>query len=396
MPREAASAVWIAAVAIAAGCAAPVTPPARSRATVPVPPMAPTFVPALDAGAPAPPLPPAPPKLARLVVVAGGDVELARAMGKVLLRDPSHDPWKTIAPLLTTGDVRFANLESQLSDQGGVTMSTDNPLVFVGPPAGADALARGRFTIVSTANNHAWDYGKRAFLETLDNLDRVGVLHVGTGRTHEEAVRAVVVELGGFRVAFLAVTDIWNQGPLEKHPAKDLVAKADADTLAARVAELKKDPTVDAVLVSYHGGDEYQDAPTQRTRTMLRAAIDAGADAILGHHVHVVQGIEWRRGRPILYSMGNLLMQRHRDIPATGYGYLARLTLTRAERPRLEVCPYRIVGLAPIPFAGDPGRAVLERAFFSRLRNVSALVGSRPAIAASGADGCAEVSAPPE
>ena len=334
---------------------------------------------------------PTQPRANQATVVAGGDVELARAMGKVLLANPSHDPFKTIAAQLGTGDIRFVNLESQLSEQGGVTMSATNSLVFVGPPSGADALARARMTIVSTANNHAWDYGRRAFEETLDNLDRVGVLHVGTGKTHDDAVRPVIVDRGGFRIAFVAVTDIWNQGPLDKHVAKDLVASADAEALAAQVTLLKKDPKIDAVLVSYHGGDEYQDAPTLRTRAIVRAAIDAGADAVLGHHVHVVQGIEWREGRPILYSLGNLLMQRHRDHPETGYGYLARLVLARGVRPRLWACPYRIVGLVPYPFVGDPGRKVYEAAFFLRLRQVSALLGTRMTLGETDADGCAEL-----
>lgn len=331
----------------------------------------------------------------RLVVVAGGDVELARAMGKLLLANPLHNPLRTVSGLLATGDVSFVNLESQLSEQGGVTMSKTNPLVFVGPPVGAEALARSRITIVSTANNHAWDYGRRAFEETLENLDRVGVLHVGTGKTHEDAVRAVVLNRGGFRVAFLAVTDIWNLGPLEKHVANDLVAQADAEALLPRITELKKDPAIDAVLLSYHGGDEYQDAPTTRTRGILRAAIDAGADAVLGHHVHVVQGVEWRRGRPILYSLGNLLMQAHRDHPETAYGYLARLTFSRTSAPRLEACPYRMVGLVPYPFVGQPGRTAFEGAFFSRLRQVSALLGSRMSQSPTGEDGCAELTPKP-
>jgi poly-gamma-glutamate synthesis protein (capsule biosynthesis protein) len=327
----------------------------------------------------------------RLVLVAGGDLELARAMGQRLLSDPATDPLATLAPLLASGDVRFANLESQLSEQGGVTISRQNSLVFVGPPVGADALARARITVVSTANNHAWDFGRRAFVETLENLDRVGVRHVGTGRTRDEALSPVILEHEGHRLALLAVTDIWNQGPLAAHVARDLVADADRERLPRQVAELRRDVSLDSIVVSYHGGDEYQDAPTLRTRRLLRAVVDAGADAVLGHHVHVVQGIEWYRGKPILYSMGNLLMQAHRGVPATAYGYLARLTLARGGVPRLEVCPFRIVGLTPTPFVGVPGRDAFERTFFSRLRRVSWLVEERLQVAATGADGCAAV-----
>lgn len=335
-----------------------------------------------------------PPGRGRVVVVAGGDVELGRAMGQRLLREPELEPLRTLAPLLASGEERFVNVESPLSEQGGVTMSRDNPLVFVGPPVGADALARARITVVSTANNHAWDFGRRAFVETLENLDRVGVRHVGTGRSREEARRHVIVEHEGYRIAFLAVTDAWNQGPLAEHVARDLVAEAEG--LPEQVAALRRDPSIDAILVSYHGGDEYQDGPMLRTRRLLHATIDAGADAVLGHHVHVVQGIEWRRGRPILYSMGNLLMQAHRKVPATAYGYLARLTLERGAAPRLEVCPFHIVGLTPTRFVDAREREALERIFFTRLRRVSWLVDERLHLGPTGDDGCALVAPRPD
>src|SRR5262249_40058056 len=157
----------------------------------------------------------------------------------------------------------------QLSDQHGETMSASNPLVFVGPPAGADVLARAGFTIVSTANNHAWDYGKRAAFATLEHLDRVGVAHVGTGTSRAPAYAARVVEAHGWKIAFVAVTDIWNQGPLERHEAAEYVARADEATLAASVREAREGGAVDVVIVSYHGGDEYQDEPRARTRRIL-------------------------------------------------------------------------------------------------------------------------------
>ena len=399
--RSAPALAWL--LALGAACGPLVTaphepaasPPPRSAAppsalTDAAPPAPPAADSGADSGADAGP-DAARAGTGRLVLVAGGDVELARAMGQRLLRDPATEPLASIAPLLASGDVRFVNLESQLSEQGGVTISRDNPLVFVGPPVGADALARARITVVSTANNHAWDFGRRAFMETLENLDRVGVRHVGTGRTREEARRPVILEHEGHRLALLAVTDIWNQGPLAEHVARDLVADADRERLPQQVAELRRDPSLDSIVVSYHGGDEYQDAPMLRTRRLLQALIDAGADAVLGHHVHVVQGIEWRRGRPILYSLGNLLMQAHRGVPATAYGYLARLTFARAAAPRLEVCPFRIVGLTPTPFAGVPARAAFEREFFTRLRRVSWLVDERLQVAPTGDDGCAAV-----
>src|SRR6185369_14987162 len=84
-----------------------------------------------------------------IVLVAGGDISFGRDLGQTLLREPGHDFFGALQPLLDSGDLRFANLESQLSDQKGQTQSPWVKLVFTGPPEGAAALARARFDIVS-------------------------------------------------------------------------------------------------------------------------------------------------------------------------------------------------------------------------------------------------------
>lgn len=331
---------------------------------------------------------------ASLTLIAGGDVSLGRLIGQILLREPGRELFATVAPLLQSADIRFCNLESQLSDQGGQTVHPLNNLVFTGPPAGADALARAGFTLVSTANNHAWDYGKKALFETMDNLDRVGVRYVGTGRDRREAYRPVILEHNGVRLAMLAVTDIWNQGPLWSHPGKEFVAGADFQALPAAIKALRADPSVDFIAVSYHGLAEYMDEPMPRTRELLRTAIDAGADLILGHHPHVVQGVEWRRDRPILYSLGNLLMRMNSRVPWTEMGYLARVRLTRGEAPVVEACPFRMHGITPLRFVGEPSRAAFERRFFGHLAGISKAVGGT-SVGATGEDGCAPLSPPP-
>ncbi len=370
----------VAVLVVVAACARSPSAPVRSTATATA-----TLTPTATSTSTPTPTPPPP---ARVTLLAAGDIEMARVMGQTLLRDPTHNPFTTVSALLASADIRFANLEGPLSDQKGETMSPNNHLIFTGPPVGADALARGGFTIVSTANNHAWDYGKRALVETIENLDRVGVFHAGTGRTRADARRHVVVERRGLRVAFVAVTDVFNHGPLASHEADEYVARADPPVLAESIAAARKD--ADVVVVSYHGGDEYNDAPLTRARTVLHGAIDAGADVVLGHHPHVIQAVEWYANKPILYSMGNLLMQMHKDHPWTGYGFFARITLARGEPATLDVCPYRILGLVPLPFAGDASRAAFEGVFFAHLRDVSARV-APIAVAAAGDDGCAAI-----
>ncbi|MFO0757912.1 MAG: CapA family protein [Byssovorax sp.] len=338
----------------------------------------------------APPASTAPARREQLVLLAGGDVSYARAAGKLLLDKPEATFFSRLEPWFSAADLRFANLEGPLSDQKGEVQSPTEPLVFTGPPGGADALKREGFDVVSTANNHAWDYGKKALLETLDNLDRVGVQHVGTGRDRTEAYRPLIVDKDGFRLAFLAVTDIWNQGLLHNHVGRDYVADADPDGLAAAVKAVRADPTVDAIAVSYHGGVEYTDAPIGRARQIHRMAIDAGADVVIGHHVHVIQGIEWYKGRPILYGLGNLLMRMNRDHPWTEMGFLARIVFHRGTTATLAACPYRIFGVEILPLATDPLREAYEKRFYDHLRAVSKYTGGT-AIGPVDADGCAPI-----
>jgi len=350
--------------------------------------------PSASAAVPAPP-PLPPPRRApdHLTLLAGGDVSFGRVVGQMLLRDPAHDFFAAIQPWLAAADLRVANLEGPLSDQHGETVKPGQPLVFTGPPAGADALARAGFSLVSTANNHAWDYGEPALLATIALLDAAGVRHAGTGPDRAASRRPVILEREGFRVAFLAVTDIWNDGPLAKHPAEPLVARAEEAELVAAVRALRAAEEADAIVVSYHGGAEYADEPLARARALHHAVIDAGATVVIGHHPHVVQGVEWYRGRPILYSLGNLLMRMHRDHPWTELGYLARVELPRAGLPAVWACPFRIHGVEVRTLTGEPDRAASERLFFDHLAAISRPLGGT-AIAAPGADGCARLAPP--
>lgn len=343
---------------------------------------------------PAAALSPAPPATRdHLTLLAGGDISFGRLVGQMLLRDPARDFFAGLRPWLSSADVRFANLEGPLSDQHGETAKPGQPLVFTGPPGGAEALARAGFSLVSTANNHAWDYGEPALLSTIALLDRAGVRHAGTGPDRAASRRAEILDLEGYRVAFLAVTDIWNDGPLARHPAEPMVARADEGEIVAAVRALRETGAADAIVVSYHGGAEYTDEPLARETAIHHAAIDAGASVIVGHHPHVVQGVEWYRGHPIFYSLGNLLMRMHRDHPWTEFGYLARVELRRGALPAVEACPFRIHGVDVLPLAGEPSRAAYERVFFDHLSAISRSLGGT-AIAAPGADGCARLAPP--
>ena len=278
----------------------------------------------------------------RLVIVAAGDVGLGRSVGQRILASAGCDPFVGVRSLLESGDLAIVNLESQLSDQGGQTVHPHNYLVFTGPPAGAPLLANGGIDYVSVANNHAWDYGKRAFFETLDHLEAAGIAYSGGSRTLTNRNQPAVLRHDGWSVAIFAVTHIWNQPPYQEHPGRHHVAWANHALLAPRLIEARQE--YDVVLVSYHGGGEYIDQPLPRTRRFFDRTLDSGVDAVLGHHPHVPQGLRFTNGHPGFYSLGNLVFEPYYS-PWTATGLVARLTFERAhpEGPaRVEVCPVAI------------------------------------------------------
>ncbi|HEU5073438.1 MAG TPA: CapA family protein, partial [Polyangiaceae bacterium] len=213
------------------------------------------------------------------VIIAGGDVNLGRETGQSILRDPDYNPLLQLTPLLKGADYRFVNLESQLSDQGGETQSKLNRLIFTGPPGGGRMLANASIDVVSIANNHAWDYGKSAFLETLRHLTEAGVGFAGASVAPMQQYKPHVFRAKGWSVATFAVTHIWNQGEFTKHPGQVHVAWARYDLLHSAIKRAKREH--DLVLVSYHGGGEYIDVPLVMTREFVRAVMNAGVDVLI-------------------------------------------------------------------------------------------------------------------
>lgn len=325
-----------------------------------------------------------------IVILAGGDVDLGRGTGQRILRDPSYDPFRGVAPLLAAADLRIVNQESPLSDQHGETAKPGQALVFTGPPGGADVLARAGIDAVSLANNHIWDYGKKAMLETLDNLDRVGVAYAGVSRQPNQQYHPRILRVKGWKIALFSVTHIWNQPPIEKHEGRFHVAWAAFYALERALARAREEN--DLVLIAYHGGAEYVELPMQWTRDFVRAAMRARVDAIIGHHPHVPHGVGWFGERPVFYSLGNLVFGMHRDYESTGMGFFARLTFHRDGRREVEACPYHILASEPVLFAGS-SQAARERLFESRLARLSLTVGGT-SLGAPGRFSCVPLTPP--
>ena len=324
-------------------------------------------------------------------VMAFGDILLARTPGARVLQHGFRYPFTGIRDLVGSADIAFANLESPASWLGSPYPGKPENVTFRADPATLFGLAWAGFDLVSLANNHMNDYGPRALAETLDFLDLLGIARVGAGRDLEEARRAVVLERDGVRFAFLAYAQpIWSvigarpaaagrtwarieerfHGPLPepKPPTRPDssrsslagVAIADLQSMIEDVAWVQSFIRPDYLFVSVHWGDELQRMPNRFQRAFGRAAIDAGATAVLGHHPHVLQAVEEYQGGLILYSLGNLIFDMRADITYESAAF--NLKLEAGRLVGLEIIPLRIGRgtYIPVPTQGRDAQSILE------------------------------------
>jgi poly-gamma-glutamate capsule biosynthesis protein CapA/YwtB (metallophosphatase superfamily) len=234
-------------------------------------------------------------------MIAFGDINLGRVVGQKILKGDIDFPFKNIREITDSFDIVFANLESQLSDQKGETQDPKYNLVFTGPPEGGKTLADFGITLVSTANNHAFDYGKRALFETIENLDENNIAHVGTQRAPEYLYDPVVCVVKGIRFAVFGVTALMNV----RKGWQGNIAWADTSRLFPKIREIA--PNVDVVIVSCHGGIEYAEAPAPNIKKFARECLAQGVMLFIGHHPHVTFGI-LREGKGyIVHSLGNFV-----------------------------------------------------------------------------------------
>jgi len=262
-----------------------------------------------------------------LHLYAVGDLNLGRTVTwDYLLKGDTLFPFRALRDTLASADILFGNLESPIAEAGHAYEKTGS-FVFSTPPVAADALSRAGFDVVSNANNHAWDAGIDGVVETVEQLDRVGVAHVGTGVTLDLAHRPAIIERKGWRVAFFAATRAFNPAPdsFYNHPGSRYVAWADSGWLYPEIRRLKQEGVADLVVVSVHAGREFADVPDHGLVRFFKGAIDAGADICLGHHPHVLQPVEWYRGKPIVYSMGNFIFRQ--GAPWTGLSGVFEFTI---------------------------------------------------------------------
>ena len=323
-------------------------------------------------------------------LVAGGDIMLDRGVAQTLTikkkgadfafdggtaeitgtcKDCSPLGWDTpytkrtgnagaVRRLLTSADVAIANFENPAPD---VFRYHTSGTVFSANPKLIAGLANAGIDWVGIANNHIRDAGGQGILQTIANLKRYGIRSSGAGKNLAAARKPAILDVRGVKVAFLAYDTIarsYGASASRAGSAQMSAAALKADVAAARKAG------AGVVIVFPHWGTEYDPTPFAGQQKLAEAAIDAGADMVIGNHAHWAGAVEVYKGKPIWYALGNFVFDQTWSIP-TMEGITLELTFRGPTLVQARMRPHIILDKAQPNFldpAGD-GKVVLGQVY---------------------------------
>lgn len=239
-------------------------------------------------------------------IIFAGDIMLDRGVEQMIKTNgKNYDfPFSKIKKDLDA-DIVFANLESMISDKG---RNIGSIYSFRADPEAIDGLKNSGFDIVSLANNHAFDYDREAFEDTMNRLTDAGIAYTGAGFNKEEAHSAKIIELDDFKVGFLGYTEFLYPYSFATEDRSG-ITELSQENLKRDIVKAKNE--VDFLVITFHCGDEYQPEPNQNQTIWSGLAIDYGADMIIGHHPHVTQPIKKYNDKYIAYSLGNFVFDQY-------------------------------------------------------------------------------------
>lgn len=217
-------------------------------------------------------------------------------------------PLQNISPIIQNSELAILNLETAIGTSG---QKEDKLYTFQSPPSSAEAIKNAGFDVVSLANNHAMDFGREGLYETIELLERADLHYVGAGSNKEDAYRAHSQTINNHDIDILGFSQVLPSISWYANENGGLASGYQEDRVIEHIKEsaAKSDTTI----VYLHWGKERMIYPTEHQRNFAHNMIDAGADIIIGSHPHVLQGMEYYKGKPILYSLGNFLFPDYVD-----------------------------------------------------------------------------------
>ncbi|MDZ7263716.1 MAG: CapA family protein [candidate division KSB1 bacterium] len=306
-----------------------------------------------------------------LSIAAVGDIMLGEVTPQYMQQYGVSYPFDSTRQILAEADLTMGNLEAAFSNTG---TRFEKKFTFKVPPQYAKSLLHAGIDVVTLANNHILDFGMEALKNTITTLDSLGIDHCGAGVTFEEAIKPALLERNGYRVAVLGYSLTF--------PEEFWANRQHGGTVFPHESLLKKsiqlcETLADITIVTFHWGAELANYPKDYQKQIAYQSIDYGADLVIGHHPHVLQGLEIYKNRLIAYSLGNFTFSSYSR--KTTESIILKVFLTRngllyakaipvcVNNDRVHFQPRRLVGAE-----ADTVLAQLRR-FSAPLKNAASI-----------------------
>jgi len=270
----------------------------------------------------------------KVTIVFAGDLMLGDELIPVINELGADYPFDSVASVIRGADIAVANLESPLTVGG---KAQKKKYTFSAPPSYIDGSVHAGFDLFTLANNHILDFGVDGLNSTINTLRKARIPFCGAGMNYAEAVKPAIVTHNGIRFGFLAFSLTYPES-FWATPGKAGTAYVEQPALKQIIRETKK--SVDIIVVSFHWGGEYREHPKPYQVRYAHQAIDAGADIVIGHHPHTLQGLEIYRGKLIAYSLGNFIFGTRN--PKAHYGALLKTSFSSKGLVEAEIIPISV------------------------------------------------------
>lgn len=302
-----------------------------------------------------------------VTIAFGGDVHFEGAIANRLAAEP-ETAMGPVASVLKDADLAMVNLETAVTERGD---PAPKGYTFRAPPSAFRALEGAGVDVASMANNHGMDFGVQGLRDSLKAAERHDLPVVGIGENANEAYAPYLTTINNQRIAVIGATQVLDDHLIPAWTAgEDKPGLASAKTVP-RLVQAVKDvrSEADTVVVFVHWGRELQSCPLPRQRSLARELVDAGADAIVGGHAHVLLAGGYLDGRYVHYGLGNFVF--YSGSGKTAQSGVLTLTVLNGEIRRSKWTPAVLSG--GIPRVLDGGRAKSARAQWASLRSCTDL-----------------------
>lgn len=287
----------------------------------------------------------------------GGDTSIDSEFADAANKYGVDYPWKEVAGIFSGADLAIVNLETCVSERG--TSEKRQGYGFRTPPEMLEGFVNAGIDMVNLANNHTRDFGYDALTDTFEYLSNYGIDYFGAGVNKEQAEGLIIKTVNGVKIGFAGcnyvyLTDDCAAG--EEHAGINMVYKMSDERTLAFLEKVKEyDEQCDVLIVFMHAGTEEVFDVNSYQKNLARALVDNGADIVVGAHPHTLQPIEFYNGKPIFYSIGNLIFW-HIDDDIDGLTCIFDITVDKNGFKSLKLHPLFIKSYKVYYLERDAGK----------------------------------------